>query len=110
MDAQLEAIKEAVEAGELDTARTLSDTYVADNASFYTGWEAKTVDGDMGLAANCDVYRATGRDDDLWATEAWLLHRFLPQNIGGAAIMEIRTPTNLAGALGVSARSKKVAK
>lgn len=108
MDAQLEAIKEAVEAGELDTARTLSDSYVADNASYFAGWESKTVDGETGLVANCDVYRATGRDDDLWATEAWLLHRFLPQSIGGAAVMLIRTPADQPASL--AARSKKVTK
>lgn len=101
MDAQLEAIKTAVEAGELDTARTLSDEYVSANPDVFNGWEAKTVDGDTGLVANCDVYRAAGRDEDLWQTETWLLHRFMPQNIGGAAVAQIRVP-DAAELLGVS--------
>lgn len=107
MDAQLEAIKAAVEGGDLDSARTLSDAYVDANADVFTGWESKSVDGETGLVANCDVYRAAGRDDDLWQTEAWLLHRFLPQNIGGAAVVQIRVP-NAPELLGVS--RKKVSK
>lgn len=109
MDTQLEAIKSAVEAGEFDTARTLSDAYVADNEATFTGWESKPVDGVDGLVANCDLYRAAGRDEDLWQTEAWLLHRFLPQNIGGAAAPQIRIP-DVPGPQSLSARSKKGAK
>lgn len=107
MDAQLEAIKAAVEAGELDSARTLSDAYVDANPDLFTGWESKDVEGETGLVANVDVYRAAGRDSDLWQTEAWLLHRYLPQNIGGAAVAQLRIP-NAPELLGVS--RKKAAK
>lgn len=105
MDTQLESIKQAVEAGEFDTARTLSDEYVASNPDVYNGWESKQVAGDTGLVANVDLYRAAGREDDLWQTEAWLLHRFQPQNIGGEAAVQLRVP-NAPELLGVSSRKK----
>lgn len=94
MNEQLEEIKEAVASGEIDTARTLSDQYVSANPDAFSGWEAKEVDGEQGLVAAVDTYRATGMEDDQWKVEAWLLHRFNPQNIGGAAIVTIRVPDN----------------
>jgi hypothetical protein len=87
MNADLEAIKEAVEAENFDSARTLSDAYVASNADLFTDEAAMSI-------AECvtavDAFRAAGMDTNLWQMEAWLLHHFEPQSIGGTYQPQIR--------------------
>lgn len=44
------------------------------------------------LVADVSHYRANGRDEDLWATEAWLRAQFLPQQIGGTGTIVLKRP------------------
>lgn len=87
MNSELEAIKDAVEAQDFDQARTLADAYVAANPGEFTDHAAKTLEE---CVSSVDVLRAASLDTPRWLTEAWLLHRFAPQNIGGAYQAQIR--------------------
>lgn len=44
------------------------------------------------LVADVSHYREGGREDDQWATEAWLLATFQPQNIGGDGAIVLKRP------------------
>ena len=92
MQDELEEIKEVVDKTSGDgrdeeLARSLADTVVRDNPSQFNELENKTVEE---LCAAIDVFRAAGDEAQVWRIEAWLLHRFEPQNIGGSAQPAIR--------------------
>lgn len=87
MNADLVAIKEAVEAGNFDGARTLADAYVAANAGDFTDEADLTIEQ---CVAAVDVFRAAGVDTPLWEMETWLLHHYAPQDIGGTYQPQIR--------------------
>lgn len=89
MDPDLVAIQTAVETGDLDTARTLSDTYVTANPSYFTDQANMTIDE---CVAGVDAFRAAAMDTNQWQMEAWLLHHFEPQDIGGTYQPVIRIP------------------
>lgn len=44
------------------------------------------------LVADVSHYRANERVEDVWATDAWILANFEPQNIGGTGNITIRRP------------------
>lgn len=90
LDSELDAIKTAVESGSFDDARELSDAYVA----AYQNSFADLVDKDIHtLVQAVDVFRAAGLEEQQWRVEAFLLHRFEPQNIGGTNQARVRIPS-----------------
>jgi uncharacterized protein YggL (DUF469 family) len=60
--------------------RDLADKYVKANKATYTGFENLSQEL---LVKMVDEARAVGDDDKVWEIQAWLFHRFEPQNIGG---------------------------
>jgi hypothetical protein len=94
MNADLEAIKEAMDKATGDgrdhsEACTLADAYVAAHPEQFTDLAAMPLDK---CVTAVDAFRAAGMDEAQWQVEAWLLHRFLPQNIGGTAQAAVRIP------------------
>ena len=87
MQDSLQAIKDQVEAGDVEAARTLADEYVSDNPSLFTDMQTKNVEE---LVTAIDVFRAAAMEDNQWQVEAWLLHHYEPQNIGGPADATVR--------------------
>jgi hypothetical protein len=84
---ELEDIKIAVEDGNLELARSLADTFVADNGNLFMDIAAKNVED---LVNSVDILRSAGMENEHWLVEAWLLHRFEPQKIGGPAEATVR--------------------
>lgn len=72
-----------------DKVRKLADAYVAKNKSEYAGWENIPLEVLVGMV---DQHRDNGDDAKQWKVEAWLLHQFEPQNIGGPAEAKVRFP------------------
>lgn len=92
MNAELQAIKDAwdkdKEGGRDEAlARSLSDSYVLANPGEFTGYEGKDIEE---LAGAIDVFREAGMDEEVQRIETWLLHRFMPQNIGGVYQPQLR--------------------
>lgn len=95
MNSELEAIRDAWDKttgdGRDEVARELADAYVADHEDQFASLR------DMSLeqcVQALDVFRAAGMEEEQWRVEAWLLHRFEPQNIGGAAEAKVRLTQN----------------
>lgn len=92
MNETLVAIQEAWDK-ELDggrdeaQARTLADQFVAANPELFTGMAEMTV---AELVHSVDVFRENGMLEEQWRVEAWLLHHYEPQNIGGQAEPTVR--------------------
>jgi len=92
MKAELQDIKDAwdkdKEGGRDEAlARSLSDSYVLANPGEFTGYEGKDIEE---LAGAIDVFREAGMDEEVQRIETWLLHRFMPQNIGGVYQPQLR--------------------
>lgn len=90
---ELEAIKTANDTGDLDTAVTLSDAYVAANPNVYAGYETQDI---VACVRAIDVFRAAwqgpngdgegGFEPSLTShvqMQAWIYHQFPFQKIGG---------------------------
>lgn len=93
MNAQLQAIKDAVDAevgdgSDFDGARRLSDQYVAEHPDEFTSEITEKTLPELVQAV--DVLRSAGLEESQWRVEAWLLHHFEPQNIGGPSAPAIR--------------------
>lgn len=91
MNAELEAIKEKweEEPRDYDATVALADQYVADHPDEFSGYEERPIED---LVASLDVFRAANDQDNQWRVQAWLFHRFQPQNIGGTYQPQIRIP------------------
>jgi hypothetical protein len=94
MNDELKAIKDAVDAevgdgADFDSARSLADAYVQANPDEFKELADK---GIPELVRAVDALRAGGLEESQWRVEAWLLHRFEPQNIGGASQPTVRIP------------------
>ena len=91
MNSELEAIKDAWDKntgdGRDESARELADAYVAAHPDQFTSLEAMSLEQ---CVQAVDVFRQAGMADEQWRVETWLLHRFEPQNIGGAAQAKVR--------------------
>lgn len=72
---------------DIDTARTLADTYVDAHPELFAFLSGMSIEA---LVASIDVYRAEGMEQEQWLVETWLLHRFDPQNIGGPVEAKVR--------------------
>jgi predicted ATPase len=68
-------------------ARAKADAYVDAFPEQFTGWEEMSV---AELVQAVDLFRQSGMENDRWKVEAWLLHRYEPQNIGGIAEPQVR--------------------
>lgn len=95
MDGKLAQIKMALTDAEdhpadVDEARRLADEFVAENPGYYSDYAGKSVHE---LVEAVDLLRSAGMEEEHWRVEAWLLHRFEPQNIGGPVEAIVRVPT-----------------
>jgi hypothetical protein len=89
LNSELDAIKTSVDALDFDTARAQADIYVTANPDSFTDLHDKDIPA---LVQAVDALRAAGLDEQQWRVEAWLLHRFEPQNIGGTSQPRLRIP------------------
>lgn len=92
MNADLEAIKDAwdKETGdgrEEDKTRELADSYVDANSEQFEALRDLTLED---CVKAVDVFRAAGMKDEQWRVEAWLLHAYEPQTIGGTYQAKVR--------------------
>lgn len=70
-----------------EAARTAADAYVKDHPDEFTELADMTLEQ---CVQAVDVFRAANMVDSQWRVEAWLLHHYEPQNIGGAAAPTVR--------------------
>lgn len=70
-----------------DEARALADAYVAEHPDEFTELATMTLEQ---CVESVEVFRAAGFADSQWRVEAWLLHHFEPQNIGGTVAPTVR--------------------
>ena len=94
MNAELEAIKDAMdkttgEGRNHSGAIELADAYVKSHAEKFTDIAQMSLED---CVKAVDVFRAAGMLENQWDVEAWLLHKFEPQNIGGTAQPTLRVP------------------
>lgn len=92
MNAELESIRDAMdkdrEGGrDEDLARSLADAYIAANSAEFVDLAGKTL---QECVEAVDVFRNAGWEEMQWCVEAWLLHKFLPQHIGGETQAQVR--------------------
>ena len=92
MDTELQAIREAMDkdAGEgrdYDHAVELSDTFAAAHPDLFAFLADMSIESCVALV---DTFREAGDEESLWRVQAWILHRWPPQHIGGQAQVEIR--------------------
>lgn len=94
MNPELAAIKDAMDKDtgdgrDAELARTLADAYVAAHPEEFTVLANTNIEL---CVASVDMFRNNGAEDDQWRVEAWLLHHFEPQTIGGPVVAQIRVP------------------
>lgn len=94
MNAELEAIKDAwakdTGDGRDDVgARALCDAYVAAHPEQFTSLEVMSLEQCVNAV---EVFRDAGMEEEQWKVEAWLLHHYEPQNIGGPITAQVRIP------------------
>lgn len=92
MNSELEAIRDAMDkttGRDEGQAVALADAYVAAHPDQFTSL------AELGMeqcVAAIDVFRAAGMEEDLWRVQAWILHRFEFQTIGGPVTARVRIP------------------
>lgn len=89
---QLDAIrdawdKETGEGRDEELARSLADALVAAEPDQFEELSSMSLED---CVKAVDIFRRAGMTDSQWKVEAWLLHRFEPQVIGGAAEAKVR--------------------
>lgn len=93
MTPELQAIRDAMDNTngnrDITQAVALADTYVSEHPDQFTSLTEMPIEQ---CVAAVDVFRAAGMEDDQWRVEAWLLHRYEPQTIGGPVTAKIRIP------------------
>jgi hypothetical protein len=87
MKSELQAIRDALDAQDFDIARELADEYVTANPNDFTTLADLSLE--ECVKAVC-VFRDAGMSDNHYQIEAWLLHKWEPQNIGGEASPSLR--------------------
>jgi hypothetical protein len=70
-----------------DAARNLADQYVAANPGEFAELAKLSLEE---CVQAVEVFRNANMADSQWRVETWLLHKFEPQNIGGAAAPTVR--------------------
>ncbi|OBF77104.1 hypothetical protein [Mycolicibacterium fortuitum] len=92
MTPELEAIRDAMDKASGDgrdqtEAVALADAYVAAHPDEFAYLATMSIES---CVAFIDVFRAQGDEDSQWRVEAWLLHHFEPQTIGGTVEAKVR--------------------
>lgn len=94
MNDELQAIKDAMdkETGrDYAGAVALADAYVAAHPELFTGLDQF----DLPLLVELlSKRRNSGDDEGAWNVQAWILHRYAPQSIGGEYKAEVRLPNS----------------
>lgn len=70
-----------------DKARKLADAYVKANPDEFTELADMTIEQ---CVQAIDVFRAAGMEDSQWRVEAWLFHKYEPQQVGGTYEAKVR--------------------
>jgi hypothetical protein len=70
-----------------DGLRLAADAYVAEHPDEFAQFEGKSLEE---LVRAVDVFREAGWVEEHLRVETWLWHHFEPQNIGGAAVVQVR--------------------
>lgn len=86
---QIRAAWSKDEAGGRDEAlaRELADEYVRENPAVFSSISQKSLEE---LCSDVEAFRNANMEEEVWKIEAWLLHRFEPQNIGGVYQPKVR--------------------
>lgn len=92
MREELEQLKTAWSKDEVggrdeELVRELADDFVNLNPGLYTEISTKSLEQ---LCNDIEIFRQAGMEEEVWKIEAWLLHRFEPQNIGGLYQPQVR--------------------
>lgn len=87
MNKGLEALKTALDGGDFDKARKLADTYVKDHPDEFADYTDMPIEA---VVQAVDVFRAAGMLDNQYRAEAWHLHAWEPQEIGGNVVPQKR--------------------
>lgn len=87
MNKELSALKTAMDAGDFDEARKLADAYVKAHPDEFADYPDKTLES---VVQAVDVFRAAGMDNEQYRAEAWHLHAWEPQAIGGNVVPQKR--------------------
>lgn len=94
MDKELEAVKDAMDKStgdgrDRDKAVQLADAYVAAHPETFAGLDKFDLPLLVELVSQ---KRNAGDAQGEWELEAWLLHAYLPQEIGGEYRPQLRVP------------------
>jgi hypothetical protein len=94
MNKELQAIRDAMDktsgdGRDRESAVKLADKYVAAHPDEFAEMADMTIEE---CVQAVDVFRAANLTDSEQRMEAWLLHKFAPQNIGGPAAPTVRIP------------------
>lgn len=93
---ELEAIRDAIaptdpevghEGQDRPAAELLADAYVAAHPEDFAKFAEMSI---VQLVEQVDKLRQLGWEQDVWLVEAWLLHKFEPQTIGGVTAPQLR--------------------
>lgn len=96
MNAALQKIRDAwdkdIDPGrEEERTREVADAYVKKHPDEFAELEEKS---QAECVESLEAFRAAGLEDGEWRVQAWLFHRYQPQNIGGDYIGEVRIIPN----------------
>lgn len=91
MHTELQELKTAMDAGAFDTARDMATAIVTAHPDWFTEYEALTEGAESdekaieAVVADVEHFRAQGRLDAQYRAEAWHLHLWHGQQVGGVA-------------------------
>lgn len=94
MNSELEAIKDAWDkrtgtGRDEDGTRAMCDAYVAAHPEQFDSLREMSLEQCVNALS---VFRQAGMEEEQWRVEAWLLHHFEPQHIGGPMQAVVRIP------------------
>ena len=92
MNKELQAIQDAMDKSsgrDRDKAVKLADKYVSDHPDEFNELRDLSIEA---CVQAVEVFRAAGLTESEQRVEAWLLHKFEPQTIGGLAQPTVRIP------------------
>lgn len=87
MNKELTALKNAMDDTDFDKARKVADAYVKAHPDEFADYADKTLES---VVQAVDVFRAAGMENDQYRAEAWHLHAWEPQSIGGNVVPQKR--------------------
>ena len=75
--------------GRDEYARVLADAYVKENPGYFESLKELDLPS---IVRAVEVFRDAGLENEYWRTITWHLHKYGPQNIGGAVEAPLRFP------------------